>query len=966
MNGAAARPRIRFLMLTYGALAATRRCVQSLVATMPEPFRLFVVDNGSTDGTRQWLAARTEPWLQVRHNARNRGVPGGRNDLLDFALPDAAPDDWLVFIDNDLEFQPGWFEAFVRAMAAHPEARVFGKVGHFLVAGPERRTLSPEPRTTGPVDVVSGGFACWVRADAATAIGRFDEQLGLFWHEDDDWCVRALQLGCGVVAVPEAAIVHHEHASGVATPDLEAGGSLANMRYLVDKWRRLGYVDRDGFVIRRQGPWVPPAVRDALQRRQRRASAIGRTELAAALQLGERLVAAADPLRAFAAARQPVPECLPALLQMQQEQAARAGDRELAERLSLVGAVVERARNAVALRPLLVGEAAAAAAPLGQGLCRAADFDTPGFAALAHELGFGELIADPYARDRTQWEVVALAAQLRRAGIGAGARILVQGGLPDSLLRWLRHQQIDATRMAPGGVAAGPFAAVVCRRELEVDAIAHAVAELLPAGAPVLLCGDVALNGVPSAAVPCPHQLVDDLLARAGLRSIAPVYLGVDDDLLEACATAADTPGPRLCELVGAQLRTSFVVAAVGEVGSADPVLVPARPNPVASLRLGVDLRTLAYADSRSRGIGNYTAQHLNALAAAAPDVAWIAYGCDAARLPAGLRQAGCRLRSPDAFRPTDVDLMHIPDPMNLAFGFDSPLRVFRHPRTTVTFHDLTPLDHYVAQWPRRNREAYHDRLQQLVVGDCHLLANSRFTAQDVIARLHLPSERVTPILAGLVQREAAEAPVDEVAALRRRLGIRGPFVLHVGALDPHKNFWNALQAFLLVRGRRPLQLVVVGAVDPGIEQAAAICAGKRVPDVVFTGWLPRAHLDALYTEAAALLFLSRAEGFGLPILEAMAGGCPVIASDATSHPEVAGDAALLVAPDDVGGAAAALGRLLDDRAHADDLRRRGRARARTFTWRAVAERTLACWRELAVPPGEPSMRAVPCAAARM
>ena len=127
----------------------------------------------------------------------------------------------------------------------------------------------------------------------------------------------------------------------------------------------------------------------------------------------------------------------------------------------------------------------------------------------------------------------------------------------------------------------------------------------------------------------------------------------------------------------------------------------------------------------------------------------------------------------------------------------------------------------------------------------------------------------------------------------------------------------------------------------------AAVCASRKIPDVLFTGFLPREHLDVLYAAATALLFLSRAEGSGLPLVEAMAAGCPVIAGNATSLPEVVGDAGVLVEPDDQAGVAAVIERLIDDGEFAAQLRSAGHAQAERFTWDAVADRTLAVWRRM-------------------
>jgi glycosyltransferase involved in cell wall biosynthesis len=372
---------------------------------------------------------------------------------------------------------------------------------------------------------------------------------------------------------------------------------------------------------------------------------------------------------------------------------------------------------------------------------------------------------------------------------------------------------------------------------------------------------------------------------------------------------------------------------------------VPALPPQPATLRVAVDLRTVAYADSSARGIGQYTVHHLAAVARRDATVQLCCHLPDAIALPRQLELPNVTRRDVDAFAARDCDVVHLPDPMNLTLGFDSPLRTFRHERTTVTFHDLTPLRHYLQAWPERNRLAYLDRLRQIERSDALLLCNSTFTRDDVVATLGIAARRARVILAGCNGGGAPSAA--DAAAVRRRLGLRGPFVLHVGALDPHKNFAATLSAFLQVRRARELQLVVVGAVDPGIEYFASFCKSRGVRDVVFTGFLPRADLDALYAAAAGLLFLSRSEGFGFPLLEAMAAGCPVVGTDATSHPEVVGDAGQLVPIDDTVAAAAALERLLADAPFAAQCRARGRARARSFTWDAVADRTLAAWRAM-------------------
>jgi glycosyltransferase involved in cell wall biosynthesis len=181
-----------------------------------------------------------------------------------------------------------------------------------------------------------------------------------------------------------------------------------------------------------------------------------------------------------------------------------------------------------------------------------------------------------------------------------------------------------------------------------------------------------------------------------------------------------------------------------------------------------------------------------------------------------------------------------------------------------------------------------------------------------------------------------------------RRYGIRPPYCLFVGNLEPRKNLTRLVDAFARIRAHRGgagPQLVVAGTrgwLYGGIFRAVE--AHEVARDIVFTGYVPPADLPALYAGAACFVFPSLYEGFGLPVLEAMAAGAPVVASRAGAIPEVAGEAALLVDAERPERIAEAVESVLDDPALRARMTARGRARAREFTWEAVARRTLAVY----------------------
>ena len=170
-----------------------------------------------------------------------------------------------------------------------------------------------------------------------------------------------------------------------------------------------------------------------------------------------------------------------------------------------------------------------------------------------------------------------------------------------------------------------------------------------------------------------------------------------------------------------------------------------------------------------------------------------------------------------------------------------------------------------------------------------------------------------------------------------------------MGRCDPYKNVPGLVEAFARAvrEGGVDARLRIVGSPDARYPEAGETARRLGVADRVdWAGYLDVAGLRKAYQDADALALLSKSEGFGLPVLEAMACGTPVVCSTAASLPEVAGDAARLVAPDDVAGAAAALKEILTDPAEAARLRAAGLAQAKKFSWRAAAEAVLRVYGE--------------------
>jgi glycosyltransferase involved in cell wall biosynthesis len=268
---------------------------------------------------------------------------------------------------------------------------------------------------------------------------------------------------------------------------------------------------------------------------------------------------------------------------------------------------------------------------------------------------------------------------------------------------------------------------------------------------------------------------------------------------------------------------------------------------------------------------------------------------------------------------------------------------------SVVTILDVIWMHHPTAM-DTRARVAMRALVPLCARSSSRVIAISQAAAEDVSATLRIPFEKfdVTPL--GIVPSIHGR-PRSADGEMRERLGLRaGPLVLCVAAKRHHKNLDGLIRAMSHVAeqaetGRRP-QLVLPGSPTPYEQELRELAVEVGVAeDVAFPAWVDEADLEALYAAAGCFVLPSFQEGFGLPILEAMARGVPVACSDASSLPEVAGDAALLFDPLDAWEMAHQIERLLSDGELAETLVESGFRRCEQFSWRRTAERTLDSYR---------------------
>lgn len=278
------------------------------------------------------------------------------------------------------------------------------------------------------------------------------------------------------------------------------------------------------------------------------------------------------------------------------------------------------------------------------------------------------------------------------------------------------------------------------------------------------------------------------------------------------------------------------------------------------------------------------------------------------------------------------------------ALTFVSPLLLARP--SIVTVYDLSFI-HY-PQMLSPARRLYLRLFTGLSCRRAHrVIAISQSTARDLAESLDIPPEKIDVAVPGYTAEIYRPLPAEAVAAFRRQRGLPERFWLFLGTLEPRKNLVTLLEAYAGLSPNERPPLVLAGGKGWDFEPIFAAVERLGLGDsVYFPGFVPTADLPLWYNSAELFIYPSVFEGFGLPALEAMACGTPVVVSDASSLPEVAGDAGLLVPPHDVSAWTDALQQAGTDAAWRETAQQRGLAYAARFNWQSTAQATIASYQK--------------------
>jgi glycosyltransferase involved in cell wall biosynthesis len=364
-------------------------------------------------------------------------------------------------------------------------------------------------------------------------------------------------------------------------------------------------------------------------------------------------------------------------------------------------------------------------------------------------------------------------------------------------------------------------------------------------------------------------------------------------------------------------------------------------------VRVALDCRTVTAPKTGDR---TYALGLTRALAALDGDDEWFLYSaepteltrhenphCHAVVLPASPRWAWTPVAFPLDLRRRHLDLAHV----QYLIPPLAPCPV------VTTVHDVS-FKRHPELFPLKHRVLLNLLIPPSLHQAVAVITCSEATRQDMIELYDLPPEKITVTPYAADETFRPMDPVEARRAVRERFGIAGRYLLAVGHIHPRKNLPRLVRAFNRISGKVPHELVLVGKQGWGnTELMEAISQAPVGREPRFTGYVADADLPVLYAGADAFAYPSLYEGFGLPPLEAMACGTPVLTSNLSSLPEVVGEAAVLVDPYDEPSLARALAELLGDARKRAALSAAGLARAVQFTWDATARGTLEVYRSV-------------------
>ena len=288
--------------------------------------------------------------------------------------------------------------------------------------------------------------------------------------------------------------------------------------------------------------------------------------------------------------------------------------------------------------------------------------------------------------------------------------------------------------------------------------------------------------------------------------------------------------------------------------------------------------------------------------------------------------------------RRNPVDVLHV--------QFTAP--PFSPCPVVVSIHDLS-FEHLPQTFKWRSRKQLRITVRRSAREASQVIALSEYARKDIMATYSLNPEKISAIPLAAPAHFRPVRNEEELQRVRQTYGIEGEYILSVGTIQPRKNLSRLVAAYSRLRWAKPEvklpKLVLAGKCAWLYDETLRTIKELKINDsVILTGYVPETDLPALYSGALCFIYPSYFEGFGLPPLEAMQCGAPVIVGDRTSLPEVVGDAGLLVDPFDVESLAKAIETLISDSSLRAELSVKGLARAKLFDWRETARQTLAVY----------------------